>query len=456
MRHSISSVTISLLFVALTGCGGGGGVPGGGFAAGGQPQEPAAKLSATVTVNDAAAVPDREGAYPVKPGDRVTVTPSAASTWSTETTQGGLVELRGAAAMELKWTAQLLNAKAQPTTYTVTSKSKESGATARVVLKVGASHVQNGEYQVFATNGTQHKLRLNLDAKTFELSSVTGTVTQGSFSASPSEPGTYVFATNRVRVAEANARFRLTEDALVGAFPLELAQSGPFAAYSVQPFVAVRQLLSEQAALQGIYNRLGIDITPSSRDSNIRQVEVLPGGAAALMCDDTEVRSIEACPPAAVVTYAVTPGTPATRWQMTNVSDPGDVSAFSIARVGGQNVYLAAGLSSQQESVSIFRIGLEDTSAWPSAVARGADTAAGWGQFAFDATTYTSTLTKFDGTASALAYAASDAGVAGPRGMRVLNQGPSALWAVQNGKLAAVAGGRGTSEGGFLQLGLVD
>lgn len=445
------------MVTAIAACGGGGGGSSGvgGLIATG-PSAPAAKLTTVVAINGAEASAASDGRYLVRPGDTVVITPSQGATWSTKAADPGFVQLRNPTAVDNQWSAQVVNTKAQQTTYTVTANAAGSDLSSEVVLAVMAGDARNGEFLVFATNGTQQKLSLNLDLSTYELTNSAGSTVTGTFSARAEEPGTFSFKSARVEIAVDNARFRLTDDVVVGSFPLELAQAGPFIAYSVQPFVAVRNLVTEQAGLEGTYNRFGIDLTPTGRDSTIRQVQVLPGGAAVLMCDDIGVRRIEACPPASVLTYDVTPGNSATSWRITNRANPNDVGAFAVARVGKENVYLAAGLNSQVANMSVFRIGLQDSAAWPYTTARGADTAAGWVKFVLDATTYSAAVTRYDGSQEALAYGLIGTGTAGPQGMRIANQGPGGLWAVQSGQLAVVVGGRGTAQKGFIQIGLTD
>jgi hypothetical protein len=118
-----------------------------------------------------------------------------------------------------------------------------------VVPRLNAGDPRNGVYYVYSadgSNGTRQKLGINFDTKSYSLVNSKGSATSGTFSEDPVEPGTYVFASSRITSAVNTARFRITTDAIVGAFPFEKPWSDPVA-YEVTPFVAARTFVTAPA-----------------------------------------------------------------------------------------------------------------------------------------------------------------------------------------------------------------
>lgn len=442
----------AILAGGLGGCGGGGGGGGGGgfpiF-----PPTPVA-LAVSVTVNGNAVEANGSGQYAVKPGDTVAVVPNLGADWSSSSSPAGSVSLRKTDISSLKWSAQLANETTAASVFTVTAKASANSAQVKdVVFNVSPGDARNQSYKVFATNGSQQTLALNFDTMSYAMTDETGLAVSDSFSADAAQPGTYVFKSSRNTAATNNSRFRLVTDAVVGSFPFQVAQVP--GSYAVQPFIGSRAVVATQSALDGIYIRFGINMRPGVVDSQIRQVQVTGGGTSLLMCNEIAITSIAACPPASIATYAISAGSSAGSWSTVNVANANDKGALSVILVDGKKVYIAAGINSAAPNDSIFRIGLIDSSTWLNTTARGGDNKGAWGTFGFDATTYTATLIKADGTASNISYGLNAVSASIPALKGVNLGGTDRYFAMQDGTLSVVVGARTNPVTGYLQIGLV-
>lgn len=439
---------LAVLIGTMSGCGGGGG---GGSGVAFPVLPAAAAMTVSVSVNGTLAGADSTGQYAVKPGDTVEITPSLAAEWSISASEVGAITLRNPSITANKWSAQLASSSSAQVTYTVSAKASTNATlTKDTVLKIAAADTRNAEYKVWATNGTQQKLALDFDTKTYQMTDAAGVVSADSFSADPSTAGAWIFKNSKITSAANTARFRVTDEAVVGSFPFESPQVP--GTYVVQPFIASRTLVTAQAELDGAYNRLGINYSATTRDSQIRQVEVSQGGTVFRQCSAVQIFAVANCPSASVMTYAVSAGAAAGSWNYVNIADPADRAAFTVARVGGQKVMLAAGLS-QSGSDRVFRIGVLEDAAWPAAVTRGGDTNGAWGSLTLDASTGSASLLRPDGGSQSIGYTFTLVG--GVPGLRVSGISPDAYFAVRNSKLSIVVGARGNF-GGYMYFGLND
>ena len=319
-----------------------------------------------------------------------------------------------------------------------------------------APDARNGRYKVYAANGSRQTLALNLDSKRYEMTDEAGTVASGSIAEDAAEAGTFVFDSPRIASPVNTARFRLATDTVVGAFPFALAQVTPVN-YGVRPFVALRGLVKAQAGLDGVYNRLGINLTATTRDSSITQIQVANGGTTLYLCNDSAIYRIDNCPAASVRTYTVSAGPTMDTWHIVNVSNPSDSGNFGIARVGGENVYLSAGVLPATPTTSVFRIGLPERATWPAATALGGANNGSWGGTSIDASSYARTQVLPDGTSATLNASLSSTGTIGPLNMRTASFGGSSLhFPSQSAKLFAVVGSRSPATAGALEIGLID
>jgi hypothetical protein len=319
-----------------------------------------------------------------------------------------------------------------------------------------APDARNGRYKVYATNGTRQTLALNLDSKRYEMTDETGTVASGSFAEDTAEAGSFVFDSSRITSPVNTARFRLATDTVVGSFPFAVAQVTPVS-YGVRPFVASRALVKTQAALDGVYNRFGINLTATTGDSSITQIQIANGGATLYLCNDNGIYRIDNCPAASLRTYTVSAGPTVDTWHIVSVTNPSDNGNFGIARIGGENVYLGAGVSSSTPTISQFRIGLPERATWPTIAARGGAANASWGGTSVDAANYARMQVLPDGTTATLNATLDSTGTISPLNMRTATFGSSTLhFASQSSKLFAMVGSRSPATAGALEIGLID
>lgn len=319
-----------------------------------------------------------------------------------------------------------------------------------------APDARNGRYKVYATNGSRQTLALNLDSKRYEMTDSAGTVASGSFAEDTAEAGSFIFASSRITSPVNTARFRLATDTVVGSFPFAVAQVTP-ESYAVRPFVASRALVKTQSALDGTYNRLGINLTATAGDSSITQIQIASGGTVLYLCNDNVIYRIDTCPAASVRTYTVSAGATVDTWRIVNVANPSDNGSFAIARVGGENVYLSAGIVPSSPATSVFRIGLPERAAWPTVIARGGATSGSWGNTGADASYYTRTQTLPDGTSATLNATLGSMGTNGPLNMRSATfTGPNYHFASQSSKLFAMVGSRNPATAGAMEIDLID
>lgn len=315
---------------------------------------------------------------------------------------------------------------------------------------------RNGRYKVYATNGSRQTLALNMDSERYEMTDEAGAIAAGSFAEDPAEPGSFVFDSARITSPANTARFRLATNTVVGSFPFAIAQVTPVS-YGVRPFVASRALVKTQADLAGTYNRFGINLTASTADSSIAQIQIASGGTVLYACNDSSIYRVDNCPAASLRTYTVSAGPSVDTWHIANVANPADSGNFAVARVGGENIYLSAGAVAATPTTSIFRIGLPERAIWPAIAARGGASNGSWGGTAIDASSYARTQLLPDGSAGILAASLGSMGAIGPLNMRSASFGVAGLhFASQSSTLFALVGARNPATAGAIEIGLID
>jgi hypothetical protein len=324
-----------------------------------------------------------------------------------------------------------------------------------IAARLNAAGSRNGVYYVYAadgTNGTRQKLGINFDAKRYTLTDSQGQTTSGTFGEDAAEPGTYVFASDRITSVANTARFRITTDAIVGAFPFEKPWSNPVA-YQVMPFVAARAFVTAPAQLDGTYNRFGVSRNSNgTSDSQILAMRISGHGTALEMCFDNTIYRIESCPVASKRTYAIT-ASPDFVWTAINIATPSDLLQFRMARIGGKSVWLSGGYTDAAPNVHVFRVGLQDSASWPRIRYVGASTEGSWGANVFDATTSVRSAITPEGITGDLSLPFAEMG--GPQGIRSLNAtGQKKYFAMQNGVLSVIAGSRNPETQGYIQVNL--
>lgn len=453
MKYSTGSFWAAvMLCVGLAGCGGGGsGASGSGVAA----------TPGTVSVNGKAATADASGQYAIKPGDTAQITANQASDWTSSNGTSGAITLRNPTVSTTGWSATLVNSTSSATLYTVTGKATANASLAQtVIFKVAAGDTRNGSYKVFAANGTQQTLALNLDVKTYDMTDPANVTTSGSFMADAAEAGTYVFASNRITGAYNTARFRLTTDAVVGAFPFAVAFGAP-SVYAVQPFIAARSFVTTQALLDGNYNRLSADATPSQRNSDIVTFKLANRGTTMALCGSNIPSPISACPAGSLSNYTVVQGQGANsdRWEGSETANPGSMNKqiFYVARIGGDKVVLDATTKTAPYSAVTLRIGLPSSaSVWPVIAGKGPSTLGAWNASGLSATRYTQTGKGPGGAITNLAGTTSD--YVGLDGIRTITSATSdRYFTTHSARLNVVLGARNNvNTQGIMQISLID
>lgn len=243
-------------------------------------------------------------------------------------------------------------------------------------------------YRVFSANGGQYTLDLDFSNRRYVFapsdggnsnvlqpinSPVVGMIASGEFSDDPMQPGTFVLQRSKVNSVVNLARFRLLGDAIVGTFPLARTSLEGTVGISY-PFLGVTNLVSAQSAMDGTYNRFTYG-TPFQNVaySLAHQISISGGGTQLRVCrSDTGFYRLEVCPTQLLKTYAIVATERPGIWRLTT-ADTTEQIDFSVARVGGQNVYLAAGRLPNLDLQ--FRIGLPETTEWTAATMYGAFTA---------------------------------------------------------------------------------
>jgi len=251
--------------------------------------------------------------------------------------------------------------------------------------------------------------------KLYTMTSRDGNATTGTFSEDPADPGTYVFANERITAASNTARFRTTSGAIVGGFPFALFKSDPVI-YAVQPFIAARSFVTDRSELAGTY-----DVILAAGGSNnlthpgaYWQFYIDAAGTIARQCLPTTT----ACLPAASLgDYAISPGASPGIWLFTR---NGKTSfTIRVARISGRNVMLEA-----SESYSPYiapdsplfpypiwtltaglhqPVGITNPVYWPAMRMHTASTGGTFGTAYLDATRYATSYSRPDGSSGSLA-----------------------------------------------------
>jgi hypothetical protein len=302
---------------------------------------------------------------------------------------------------------------------------------------------------------------LNFDVHSYTFAYGDGTLMEsGAFTADSTEPGTFVFTSGRTLISGTLPRFRMTTDAVVGAFPFsdpaELRTTG----MSNSPFIGVRNLVAQQAQIDGLYNRLSLRRSLVEATAQVMQMQISGAGTVLKLCASATMESVANCPAGSAITYAVgaseTPGI----WTAVNNADSSDQLRFAMARIGDQKLYLLADHAPATPSVPlgtvVWQLGLQDTPTWFPGTGHGADR--DWGRIDF--TTTGSTRTVVDdhvGTVFTESRTYLPMGAAGPAGVRRISDGSRNYFGVYDTRLLAIMGAQASfPTGSYLQLNLVD
>ena len=272
---------------------------------------------------------------------------------------------------------------------------------------------RNGSYELYAANGTKHRLSLDFKEKKFRIEDAQGRGESGSFEPDPQEEGSYLFSSVRLPIGSMNARFQPMVDGIVGTFPLPEAGSSP--TYKVRPFIAARSFVTDAAQLGEVFTQLST--TRSSAgivDSGLGAIKINAEGTQLQVCNNWTVYAFHACPADTVLTYDITRGRAPGAWVVTRTSEPFDRSDFQVARLNGKKVFLRSTTSPDSSSYA-FRIGLPTTPVFGAGRAYGGDTAGASVASDLKADRYESVLTRNDGSTESLTISLRPFG--GPEGL---------------------------------------
>ena len=274
---------------------------------------------------------------------------------------------------------------------------------------------RNGRYTVFATNGTEQTLDIDFDKKLYTMTAPGGDATAGTFSEDPNDPGTYIFANERITTALNTARFRTKSGAIVGGFPFALFKSDPVA-YAVQPFIAARSFVTDRSELAGTY-----DVIVAAGGSNnlthpgaYWQFYIDAAGTVARQCPPTTAACL---PTASLGDYAISPGMSPGIWLFTQ---NGKTSfAVRVARINGRRImlqisesyspYVAPSSPLFPYPIWILTTGLQQPTGvtypvyWPAMRMHIASTGGTFGTASVDTTRYATSYSRPDGTPGSLA-----------------------------------------------------
>lgn len=312
-------------------------------------------------------------------------------------------------------------------------------------------------YRLSATSGARPELRLDMAGRRYTLKDPSGEALTGTFSPDAAEPGTFVFASPRVTSAANTARFKVVDNVIAGGFPFAVTQSAT-PAYAVQPFVGSRAMEVSAPGIEGVYNRFGIDVSPTSSSSNIQQFRIFNNGTELVRCMNNTIYRIELCPSGDLqhwtidLAAAVTPGS----IRMVETANPTNFTYFSVVRLGGQNIFLIAGKSLDNTTNAVFRIGLSESSAWPTGIGHGLATTGSWGRVQVYPDHSTRAVLLPNGTTQNTYNELSTMGSDSPQGMRAIYGSNATYFTMQGAKIFALVGANNASTGGYLQLSLMD
>ncbi|PBI94990.1 hypothetical protein BKP43_07900 [Variovorax boronicumulans] len=454
MSRKFTTAAAVSMTMALAACGGGGGGSGGGGLGLFPPPSSSASATApTIKVNNATV--QGEGPHTVKPGDTVQIDAGTAVEW---TSTGEKITLRSPEIGASSWKAQLVNGSTQAKPFKVTARAANNAWD--INFEVAGGDARNGSYSAFATNGTRQTVALNFDVGTYEWTGSNITAVSGSFTADADQAGTYLFQSSRITTAANTARFRVGQDVLVGAFPFDVTQAAT-ESFATQSFVASRALETNQAGLDGTFNRFGINVGSATSVSDISQMKISGGGTVLVRCTHSTIYRVDNCPAASLKTWNISPGTVVGTWNMVDPAAPADAALFAMARVGSEKIFLISGKLNGDPKTAVFRIGLPESSQWPTGFGYGISTAASWGKVDVRATESFRSAVSTDGSTSSAHNTFGTMGSLGPLGMRgIVGTGtdPKSYFAMQGSSIFAIVGANNATTGtnGYLQINLMD
>lgn len=311
-----------------------------------------------------------------------------------------------------------------------------------------AGSVKEPIYYLFGSDGARYTFQLLLQTKRYRLQDAAGKEIWGDFKADPDDPTGYVFVTPADRANAGIARFRATNDLVVGSYPLAVPFANPVR-HTLQPFIAVRNLTRNTLYESGFYNRVTTSVTAAGvRTSVWETVKTYFAGGGASVCGATYAHA--QCPESLI--RSEMPFT-------TSSGASGDDAV--VAWVNGERVYLRAFRSTDgPQPTATLQIGLLETVFWPSSTARGATTAGAYGTASISDAALSTMLRDVGGSTANQQLTLSSLDLVSATGLRAA-QGTSAserYYLMKNSRLAVMAGRStpGQAATGQLFIGLID
>lgn len=465
------------LTLIIEGCGGGGGGGGGGGIALPSSSSPPATTAATATtsapalavsLNGAKLSPDSSGAYVAKPGDQVSIEVDASVLWTMASDVPGAVSASGVQAGSKTWKATLLHDRTSEDKFTLAAQyGSGAGDVLQIAFKVGAANNANGSYRMFSAVGGEYLFKVNFDLHQFALLDKSGTALRsGTLKDDATTAGTYLMVDALSAASTSNnARFRITADTLVGAAPMPLPYPNANGTLMDFPFVATRNVVTDKAALDGLYNRLDLTLTPdpsnglpSLSGSRVRQIQIAGQGATLDQCNEgSTISPLSACTGAGktLVHYTGSAAPDADgHWTFTNAADINDKLVFAVARIDGENILLQAGVDSLTPTHGVFRIGTPSVPGFADLVAYGGSPLGDWSKFTIAASSITIGSTALSGTATTTTYPLLAPSVGEPQGFRKIDLGGGMVSFVTRSSALYVSMGYIDLNSGLVQIGL--
>lgn len=438
MLRSVKSAFAAALVMVLLGCGGGGG------------SDPV-PLALTVEIAGTAATPDLAGKYAVRPGQSVMVKSNDVASWAGSDSGSGVTRIdveTGSA----RWASRFRNSSAVLSGAYKLTASASGGRTKTVDFLVQPGDARNGDYTVFAANGSRQKLRIDYDQPDYTMTDAGGTATSGMLTAPVAPAKNWTVQSSRI-VGTNTASLRHLGDVIVGGFPFAEPFAAP-ATYAVYPFVATRAFVLTQSSLDGIYDRAYIQhLAGGGRQSAISQFAISGSGTVIRFCTDAIIYQVAHCPPASLLTRDIEADTQAGMWQMKDPATGVSQGRFSVIEVDGEKIYLSAGTSAADGS-QVLTIGV------PTAPGATAFTSTGWStNGTLDVTNATSTEYKMSMTDAGLQLLDLTRGGWAPQtsiGIYSATQAPNTFFTMRSTRIELLIGARSSVQAGFLHVGIVD
>lgn len=447
MVASVRSALAAAWVLALVGCGGGGG----GSGASSPPAVTAPEFALTVEVGGIAATPDLAGKYAVLPGQSVVVKANESSTWAGSDVGSGVTRT-DADTSTARWASRFENPSALLSgAYRVTA-STSGGRTKTVDFLVQTGDYRNGDYVVFAANGSRQALSINFDTATYTMTDAGGISTSGTLTPPVAPAKDWTVQSSRIAGVNTSS-LRSVRDTIVGGFPFAVpfAGAGTYAAY---PFVASRAFVLTQSRLDGAYDRAHIQrLAGGGSQSTISQISISDGGKVIKFCTHATIYRIEHCPVGSVYTANVSVDTQPGMWLMRDASTGVAQGRFSVVEVEGEKVYLSAGTSPGDGS-QVLGIGL------PTAPRVSTFTSNGWStNGTLDVTNATSTKYEMSMTDAGVGLLDLTLGAPGAQasvGIYPAVEAPDTYFSMRSTRLELLIGARSSAKAGFLHVGIVD